>query len=1098
MENSELENSEEQLPAQEENVHAEDLESNIINEESLLKEPIKENKDSTSLDSISSDEDEDFCNNSIREEKAHENLNEQNTSEEELEPPGCEDVAILIENSPDDPKVLESKESSDPDVPINDDMFDWDLIEQEIRMTNCDLLGSAQCGSTRQRSRSSSRSSRSSNDSEPEPPGEEEIELITEIPVIKIRSRSSSRSSSSSSSSRSRSRSRSKEREQNSSKGSRRDDRRRSSWSRTKSKSRSRSNGDFVVLDSTGDNDGKSGAPGEDIEDDIIEVEVIRSNLARAESRQRSRSKSNQRRSRSKRSRSKSGVVSDLRDKISSRRIRRIGSRSPDGYENWRRSEARRREEVRERKTRERRRERRQDDEWKRKSEAFIAKLGGAPEPRGFSVPPPTYVSYSQAAAEVYTSAPYSAYADHQGYADHNSNPVTQDHHQSQSPEVVLLDEDDTPEQSYEAGQFGRMPQQTDSEMYQAGGSSWPSTGQDIDLRNLGSLPLGNGENLRPGNYLLVNYDLMSVGSGLSSCIYQLGSWSWHGDSFLQCVVPGEEGSMLELARQHMLCPLIELSGCHYVRHPVKGQFVRCVLEEEAVRQFLVFLETGKNRVRPVYDGIVLISHTPDIIPQLVKSVRRSGLFDKFAKLVSGMGDLASFLSQKKPRQYNNLNSLETDYEKTFGRKMSPQSPMCEDRAKISQEILGKLLETAPTFSNFFSSYSNPLTSTKTLKLINFKTTEERQELFRPLEVDIADQLQQQEGDLTVEGLYAPQAGPGQATGAQPSPKLVASAVIRILISAGFHFDQLLDMVKIRGIGDLELQLRTAFLGMMAGQSRQVVDQTILATRLVVRYFQINGGRTIDDLMAESKQLQINNERIETAEESRQEGVEEFLHLKNHLLRRFGHSTFMKFACELSIQCLVDSGVREASLVNRCAEPHDRRGMMEWLGDRLGGVRAKCGGGVAVSSLARSIVEYGAAQAQTRSAAETSSDSWEGGQLRQNINMVEQLLSSNKDRMAAYHSLVAIKQYFLSNMMEETIHSGGDRGQVKMVAECCHKVLSLLGISHYSLKGEFDRGETSFRAGLRGKLGEVEHLLPAGVGGNTVVELCTRYFRSHF
>ena len=102
-------------------------------------------------------------------------------------------------------------------------------------------------------------------------------------------------------------------------------------------------------------------------------------------------------------------------------------------------------------------------------------------------------------------------------------------------------------------------------------------------------------------------------------------------------------------------------------------------------------------------------------------------------------------------------NSLENDYEKTFSRKMSPQSPMCEDRAKNSQEIVGKLLETAPTFNSFFSAHSNPLTSTKTLKLINFKTLEERQEMFRPLELSISEQLQQQEGDLTVEGLYAPQ-----------------------------------------------------------------------------------------------------------------------------------------------------------------------------------------------------------------------------------------------------------------------------------------------------------------------------------------------------
>ena len=84
-------------------------------------------------------------------------------------------------------------------------------------------------------------------------------------------------------------------------------------------------------------------------------------------------------------------------------------------------------------------------------------------------------------------------------------------------------------------------------------------------------------------------------------------------------------------------------------------------------------------------------------------------------------------------------------------------SPMCEERAKMSQDIIGKLLDTSPNFSNFFSSYSHPLTSSKTLKLINFKTSQERRELFGPLELDIAEQLKQQQGDLTVEGLYAPQ-----------------------------------------------------------------------------------------------------------------------------------------------------------------------------------------------------------------------------------------------------------------------------------------------------------------------------------------------------
>jgi hypothetical protein len=60
---------------------------------------------------------------------------------------------------------------------------------------------------------------------------------------------------------------------------------------------------------------------------------------------------------------------------------------------------------------------------------------------------------------------------------------------------------------------------------------------------------------------------------------------------------------------------------------------------------------------------------------------------------------------------------------------------------------------------------------------------------------------------------------------------------------------------------------------------------------------------------------------------------------------------------------------------------------------------------------------------------------------------------SSKDRMAAYRSLEAIKEYFPSIMMEETIHSGSDRRRVKMVAEGCHKVLALLVISHLHNRG---------------------------------------------
>ena len=342
--------------------------------------------------------------------------------------------------------------------------------------------------------------------------------------------------------------------------------------------------------------------------------------------------------------------------------------------------------------------------------------------------------------------------------------------------------------------------------------------------------------------------------------------------------------------------------------------------------------------------------------------------------------------------------------------------------------------------------------------------------------------------------------GPGKSNVSQTSPQLVASGVIRLLVSAGFQFDKLLDMVKSRGIGDLELQIRTAFLGMMAGQSRQVVDQTVLATRMVVRYFQINGARSLEDLQLKSKQEEEKSDLFRNFEE-RENFLEEFEPLKEYLMSKFHHNPSMKIAYERSIQCLVDSGISEAGLVGRCSKSENRRGVMEWLCEVLGGLRAGWGGGVSVSRLARSIVEYGAIQARVRCVdSEDTSMIYRGSQVSDdsNMGMVEHLLSSNKDRIAAYRSLEAMKQYFNQMMMKEAMHNGSNMGKVKEMADCCHKVLSLLGISHYNLKGEFDFGETSFRSGLREKLREVEHFLTCGVGGDTLVELCVRYFRNMF
>jgi len=716
---------------------------------------------------------------SLPEEKIHEYSNEN-----EPEPPGCE-LAIDLMN------VCRPNTSHFLEIPKQNscltENIDWDLFEHEVRTDGSNLFSRTVSRNGRN-SGSSKRSSRSnsinSNVSEPEPPGEEEIELLTEIPVILLRSRSSSTSSSSRS--RSRSRGRSASNDKYDKERSRSGGERSGSCSRRKrEKSVTRRDSDFLILDSI-EVDASPRSRGASVDDDIVEVEVIRSNIERSECLKSSRSNSVERRSRrspsrrshSRRSQSRTSKsrsfesrrppsistlpVNDLRDKI---RRRRQKSTSP-GYENWRRDKRRREDE--------RSREKRREDEWKRRSDAFIAKLGGPPEPRGFDEPRCSFVNYGRQ-YQTHVNPGYDP--GHHQELTKNINHGTL-HPQTPSPEVVQLDEDEPPARrsisrcdlmseyfeneadTWDAGHYSKDRDDfnhfiSSTEDRADAGCS----GNDIDLRNLSNLALNYGENLRPGNYLLVNFDLLSVGSGLGSSIYQLGCWSWHGDSFLQCVVPEENGMMREQAKQHRHWPLIELSGCHYVRNPAKGQFIRCVQEEEAMKQFLGFLETGKNRVRPVHDGIILFSYNPEVITQLVKSIRRFGLFDKFVNIVTGFGDLVTFLSQKNPGKYSSLNStLENDYEKTFARKMPPLM-MSDDRSKMSQEILIKVLnvDTAPTFSNFFSSHSNPLTSSKSLRLINFKSTEERKELFRPLELSIAHQLNQQNVDLTLEGLYAEQ-----------------------------------------------------------------------------------------------------------------------------------------------------------------------------------------------------------------------------------------------------------------------------------------------------------------------------------------------------
>ena len=114
------------------------------------------------------------------------------------------------------------------------------------------------------------------------------------------------------------------------------------------------------------------------------------------------------------------------------------------------------------------------------------------------------------------------------------------------------------------------------------------------------------------------------------------------------------------------------------------------------------FLEKGRNRVRPAYDGVVLLSHLPEVIPQLLKSLRRWGLYNQFQRSVASLGDLSTYLSTVHHHRLKELGhgqqlnvSLEFAYERvTKGLKAKVSSSLCDRRAALIMELLERLLET--------------------------------------------------------------------------------------------------------------------------------------------------------------------------------------------------------------------------------------------------------------------------------------------------------------------------------------------------------------------------------------------------------------------
>ena len=416
----------------------------------------------------------------------------------------------------------------------------------------------------------------------------------------------------------------------------------------------------FIVLDCTSD-DGSVG----DTQDgnDDSDVEVIRSNLELAErerSRRRSRSKQRNSRRRSssrERSRSRSHYNRECRHEDDR------WPREPRRRERWEDSRWRRKN----------RDEERRDREWRDKSGAFLARLGVRVDEKdkGSSYLDSLNLPSLDQLANLNYLNPHQppTFSRQPSFHPSDSTP-----HVQASPPI---------------------PGGSASQSWSSREAERPRQGQDLDFRHT--------EVLRPGNYLLVTWDILPLGSGLKSSIYQIGAHTAHGDSMVTCVLPATPGQRAE-ATLHPTCPLVKvtLGGKVQpsVRHPSTGRYFECVGEREALQQMIDFLEKGRNRVRPAYDGVVLLSHLPEIIPQLLKSLQRWGLYNQFQRSVASLGDLSTFLSttvhHQRLKENGQLNvSLEFAYERlTKGLKAKLSSSLCDRPAALIMELLERLLET--------------------------------------------------------------------------------------------------------------------------------------------------------------------------------------------------------------------------------------------------------------------------------------------------------------------------------------------------------------------------------------------------------------------
>lgn len=350
-----------------------------------------------------------------------------------------------------------------------------------------------------------------------------------------------------------------------------------------------------------------------------------------------------------------------------------------------------------------------------------------------------------------------------------------------------------------------------------------------------------------------------------------------------------------------------------------------------------------------------------------------------------------------------------------------------------------------------------------------------------------------------------------------------------------------------------------------------MVDQTVRATRLVVGFFKLHGNCTLEELMMESRQLDALEEEIAmalssaTTEEQREFKSREMAEMVRFLTRQRGEEIDV---VDDAVRCLIEAGL-SVSILQKFhqmevaeGEAWACRAMRRHLVSIFKPLRMRPSSYVDLHTLVAGIMDYINAKeifTEENSTKNTGTIEWARGApawyqcslcqkqgahwmvecptaegkfkgvnpaemeesyLKDNLSKVETAMQQRRygECISVSSSLQAIQCNIYRKIAEEVVAFGGRSEQAAMVANIAHKLLSLLRLSHFSLKNEFDSGQASFRKILRARLmglgtpmfgvptgkyydkevvlGEshINSLLPHGVNVDTLVNWVTEYF----